>query len=318
MEAPLDPRMKLDDDLRAEVDRIERQIRLFNWIAVGAVTLGVLLAVTAFAWLQPVDEISEAIVAAVGVASAFWALAGLFLLYVSFLGQRVDLVYNRQELRDTREQIEGQRLELARQAEQMEMQGETIGRQAFQGMFFQLLRRLGEMVSTLEVSSVAGEVVDGEAGAVPHVGTGLEAFRILLQALAVSFVEHPDDRLHEGERGAEDARDYLAHVYSEFFDEYGHFVGHYMETLRSTLQLIDQQGTEVDLSRRVYTDILSAQLSVPERVVLFYHCRTGVAHPQLRRLVEKYDLFEPLQPGHLLKEGHFDVLGVPWEPESSA
>jgi hypothetical protein len=317
MAEPLDPRMKLDPDLRGEVERIEGQIRLFNGIAIGSVTLGMVLAGVAFFWLQPVDEISEAIVAAVGVASAFWALAGLFLLYVSFLGQRVDLVYNRQELRDTREQIEGQRIELARQAEQMEMQGETIGRQAFEGMFFQLLRRLGDVVSTLEVSATAWDVVEAsEEGGVPQSGSGVAAFRILLQGLASSFVDHQKDRDPEAMDGPRVlSLEEIATIYENFYGEYGHFVGHYMETLKTTLQLIDQQGHGVDTSRQVYANIVSAQLSVPERALLFYHCRTGEPDEPLRVLVEKYGVLEPVQPDHLLKKSHYDVLKLEEDAE---
>jgi hypothetical protein len=302
MNESADPRMRLNDDLRAEVDRIEGQIRMFNVIAILSVALGMVLAAGAFFWLNPEETVSEAMVASVGVASAFWALAGLFLLYVSFLGQRVDLVYNRQELRDTREQIEGQRLELARQAEQMELQGETIGRQAFEGMFFQLLRRLGDVVSTLEVSV---EVRNDEAKMVPRSGTGVKAFRLLAEALSTCFAEQEN-----GEDGTYTvlASERIASVYGTCYGLYGHYIGHYMATLRTTLQLIDQQAHSIDTSRRVYADIVSAQLSVPERTILFYHCRTGVADEALQHLVEKYSLLEPVQPDQLLQREHYDAL----------
>jgi hypothetical protein len=82
-----------------------------------------------------------------------------------------------------------------------------------------------------------------------------------------------------------------------------------MQSLNTTLQLIDQQGHGVDTSRKVYAAIVSAQVSVPERALLYYHCRTGKADEPLRRLVEKYNLLEPVQPDHLLKPSHHEVLG---------
>lgn len=74
-----------------------------------------------------------------GVSGSFAALAGVFFVFVAFLGQRISIIQqqieiqnNIQELRDTREEIRGQK-------EQLELQNLHFKNQLFESTFFNLL-----------------------------------------------------------------------------------------------------------------------------------------------------------------------------------
>lgn len=75
-----------------------------------------------------------------GTSGTFASFAGLAFVYVGFLGQQLqilmqqeELEMNRQELKDTREEIKGQK-------EQLELQNKHFRIQAFETVFFQLLK----------------------------------------------------------------------------------------------------------------------------------------------------------------------------------
>jgi len=74
-----------------------------------------------------------------GVSGTFAALAGVFLIYVAFLGQRLQIFFqklelemNRQELKETREEIKGQK-------EQLTLQNKQFKIQSFESTFFKLI-----------------------------------------------------------------------------------------------------------------------------------------------------------------------------------
>mgnify|MGYP003717282061 CR=1 FL=1 len=71
-----------------------------------------------------------------GTVASTWSLAGLFFIYVAFLGQqkqmllqKLDLYYNRLEITATRKELEGQK-------EQMIEQNKAIKLQRFENTFF--------------------------------------------------------------------------------------------------------------------------------------------------------------------------------------
>lgn len=74
-----------------------------------------------------------------GVVSSLFALAGLILVYVAFLGQRqqvfyqqIEMIYNKIELDLTRKEMQNQQLE-------MKKQNDTLTVQKFENLFFQLI-----------------------------------------------------------------------------------------------------------------------------------------------------------------------------------
>ena len=83
-----------------------------------------------------------------GVSGTFAALAGVFFVFVAFLGQRISILQqqieiqnNIAELRETREEIRGQK-------EQLELQNKNFENQLFESTFFNLLTNYKNSLSS--------------------------------------------------------------------------------------------------------------------------------------------------------------------------
>jgi hypothetical protein len=74
-----------------------------------------------------------------GVAGTFAALAGVFFVFVAFLGQRVQILLQQQELELNRKELQETRIEIRGQKEQLELQNEQIKLTAFQNVLFNLI-----------------------------------------------------------------------------------------------------------------------------------------------------------------------------------
>lgn len=318
-------KQELDRDLREEYGELETSISVYKWVAIGLGLLGLGLFVGILvAGTVGSDEaggVADLVAAAAAVMAAFWSLAGLFILYVAFLGQRQDLVINQQELRDTREVLDLQREELAGQREQLEAQNETMSRQALEGTFFQLLRTFGEALASIDlvVKEYARPFhIEGERPTSVQVHAGRDAIVLMLTRLNVAmaqqrltgsegFEPRPGKSLAANEHEPLNFLGLRA-AYEDFYGNHEVELSHYFETLRVVLAFLWTKGPDEKDERAVYADVVSAQLSVQERALLYYHCRTGTGSGKLCELVDRFKLLDPVMPGHLLNEDHGRIL----------
>lgn len=73
-----------------------------------------------------------------GVSGTFAALAGIFFIYVAFLGQRLQILFQKQELEMNRQELKETREEIKGQKEQLELQNKQFQIQSFESTFFRL------------------------------------------------------------------------------------------------------------------------------------------------------------------------------------
>ncbi len=90
--------------------------------------------------------------------ASLWALAGLFFIYVGFLGQRLQINYQRIDLIQNRDELELTREELKGQKEQMEEQNKMFNQQQFENFFFNQLSNIREIISYSILSSYTGSI----------------------------------------------------------------------------------------------------------------------------------------------------------------
>jgi len=88
-----------------------------------------------------------------GAVGSLWSLAGLMLIYVAFLGQKLQLLHQNAELED--------------QQNQFQLQQESLKRQNFEAYFFQLLNFQKDITSQLRftrrISAATTKDFDGKA-----------------------------------------------------------------------------------------------------------------------------------------------------------
>lgn len=91
-----------------------------------------------------------------GTVASIWSLAGIILIYIAFLGQKLELLYQKEELQQNRKKLEETRKVMSEQKKEFELQNETLKNQSFENLFFQLIRNYSEIVNSMAINVVDG------------------------------------------------------------------------------------------------------------------------------------------------------------------
>lgn len=95
-----------------------------------------------------------------------------------------------------------------------------------------------------------------------------------------------------------------------FFNKYDYLLGHYFRTLYSIIKFVDKSNLE-DENKKIYTNIVRAQLSEHELGLLFYNCiYLDEAQEKFLPLVKKYQLLKYAHKNLLANPAHRELLGV--------
>lgn len=206
------------------------------------------------------------------INALFSGLAFASLVYTIFL-QRRELALQRQELSLTRTELEGQKLQIS-------AQNDVLRAQNFENTFFQLLKSLNEIVSAVDLR-------DSNYG----VTKGRDCFRIFYRRLGRSY------SVVEKDNPNADKRQLAVLAYERLYVEIQGEIGHYFRTLYNLVKFVHQSGAQ---DKRFYTNLIRAQLSSDELLMLFYNCASSYGREKFKPLIEEYALLKTLPVGHLL------------------
>lgn len=226
---------------------------------------------------------------------------------MAVLLQRKELEYQRAELSATRSELRGQR-------EALEAQILAADRQRFESTFFEMLRLHNEIVGAIVLPRFSDGLSEffkiGERRPPRELAHGRSAFgnplkRALMDVLA--------ENAEESRAGVESTREQIEAsaklirlAYLEFYQMYQADLGHYFRFLYNILKYVDASDRD-DVDKQLYSNLLRAQLSVDELVLLAYNC-FGPGREKFKPLVEKYDLLQNLESSSLLYPSHFKLL----------
>ena len=110
-----------------------------------------------------------------GTVASIWSLAGLFFIYVAFLGQKQQLLNQQLEIMYSQLEVKHTRLELAGQKQEMKEQNETLRQQKFENTFFQLLNLFSSIVNSLDLRKSSSKT--------DVISTGRDCFEIFYKRL---------------------------------------------------------------------------------------------------------------------------------------
>lgn len=190
-----------------------------------------------------------------GVVNAlFSGLAFAGIIYTIFL-QRQELEFQRRELADTREVLEGQKIQLARQA--------------FENAFFQMVSLHNEIVVSLRYlprrAAPGGEK------------RGRDCFASLTHDLHESLNSFS---------GLMETR------YEAFYEADAHKVlGHYF---RNLYQIVKYVANSDVADKKFYTNIVRAQLSTEELILLFWNTFSKFGTEKFKPLILEFEFLEHL------------------------
>ncbi len=125
--------MENNDEFEAQIIEINKQIKTFKTMSWTFIWVGVLVFIIGiFYWFVDKNNFNEVGDFIGGVAGSLWALAGLFFIYIAFLGQKVEIKYQQEDLTLTRE-------ELKETKEVFKQQTKVMINQQLDNTFFNLL-----------------------------------------------------------------------------------------------------------------------------------------------------------------------------------
>jgi len=267
------------------------KIRSLSWLMIGGVVsavliyAGILLALT---W--PISELS---ISSSGVfGDSFGVLTSLFSglafagLIITIVMQRDELALQRQELNLTREELSGQKQE-------MRAQNETLKVQRFENTFFKMLEFLEGCRHDVFYQGFQRPAVEGR-----------DAIKALYDAFTEGFLCNwvPDSSGGQ-KRVFKDECKTLGGVsaeYSNFYVKYGDELGQYYRTLYNLLKLVDR--AEFIDDKTVYTNLVRAQLSRYELLLLFYNCISIFGIEKMAPLIKRYNILKHLESSMLPEE----------------
>jgi hypothetical protein len=218
-----------------------------------------------------------------GTVASVWSLAGLFFIYVAFLGQKQQLLNQQLEIMFSQLEVKYTRLELAGQKKEMATQNATLIQQKFENTFFQLLANHNSIVNSLDIMRTSS------SGNRETYASGRDCF--------VTFY----DRFRGTNRDSN--MTVVLQKYNLFFQKNVADLGHYFRNLYHIIKFIDESEIE---NKKRYTNFVRAQLSSGELALLFYNCLSVFGYDKFKPLVEKYALLKNRDPSLLIDIAHED------------
>ncbi len=178
--------------------------------------------------------------------------------------QRKELKATREELEVTRGEIEGQKLALEDQKNEMEQQ-------SFDNRFFQMLNSFSKLRETI-LSKMYGtynyvNIIFHNLGNNKY--ENIDEFKIVFNGIHTSVPE----------------------------------IRHYHINMYQILKLVDRFYIDDTESGKFYTNIVRAQMSANEQLILLLHAYfvQEIAGNKLKLLVEKYALLEHINPNEVMR-----------------
>jgi len=211
------------------------------------------------------------------INALFSGLAFATLIYTMYL-QRQELQLQREELKLTRQELQGQKLQMA-------TQNDVLRSQNFESTFFQLLRLLNDTVSGIDLHRASGNPRQGR-----------DCFTFFYNNFKNTYTQQPKESPPSSEA------ELIEFAYKKFYHSYQSDVGHYFRTLYNIIKFVHRSDVE---NKSFYTNLVRAQLSSHELLLLFYNCQTTLGREKFKPLVETYALLKTVPKDLVIKPEHF-------------
>ncbi|WP_416438857.1 putative phage abortive infection protein [Phnomibacter sp. MR] len=231
-----------------------------------------------------------------GAVASVWSLAGLFFIYVAFLGQKQQILNQQMEIMYSQLELKYTRLELKGQKEEMITQNKTLKQQRFETSFFQLLNNHSTIVKSM--------IIRHENNRDSVEADGVDCFRIFYSRLSDSIRTRGTGIVVQRLNNLEvvDLNDTLI-GYNMFFEKNQNFLGHYFRNLYQIVKFI--KNSEIE-DKALYIGLIRAQLSSYELALLFYNCLSDYGQVKFYPLIEEFSLLKNLNHGLIFNSEHID------------
>jgi hypothetical protein len=236
-----------------------------------------------------------------GALASVWSLAGLFFIYVAFLGQKQQLLNQQLELNFNHLELKATRLELHGQKQQMVEQNKTLQHQRFENTFFNLLNLHHEIVNGIDLTEARNLKTLGRLGEDVETVTGRDCFVKLYTNFRMIYKEE-QEKLQK--KGAFEAVELINKAYLTFNSRYQSDIAHYFGNLYTICKFIKFADVE---DKKTYSNMVRAQLSSHELLLLFYNCLSDFGKHKFHPIVGEYALLKNMPVQSLLDPNHISL-----------
>lgn len=267
------------------LQKIERSIKYYRIIAFVCISIGFLSIFVIWhqnKYVHPMqwNEVGDFLG---GTMVGMWSLAGLFFIYVAFLGQRLDIQLTKNELQETRK-VHNRHTTL-------------INRQQFDNLFFNLIETYIQIVADLNMDI---EKSFGFVDTYNYINCkGREVFRVAYNERFEPYFDGSNSLT----------------LYESFHNKYGSNFGHYFRFLYRMVDTVNRQNfvQEIDLQFNIseeekndiikdmnfkiqyeYTNIIRSLLSDYELELLFLNMLT-FKNLKFKPLIEKFVILKNIR-----------------------
>jgi len=225
-----------------------------------------------------------------GTVSSIWSLAGLFFIYVAFLGQKQQLLNQQLEIMYSQLEVKYTRLELQGQKKEMKVQNETLKQQKFENTFFQMLNLFHSIVNSIDLKkNLSAEIIS----------TGRDCFEIFYNRFNGYYNVIESGDTWPQRKINEVSMSQTIDCYDKLYKQSKSDLSHYYRTIYHIFKFIDNSNIK---NKKQYASIARAQLSSYEQVMIFYNCLHPNGRDKFKPLIEKYQIFKNIDSSLLLNE----------------
>ncbi|MCW9013518.1 MAG: putative phage abortive infection protein [Gammaproteobacteria bacterium] len=169
--------------------------------------------------------------------------------------------------------------------------------QHFENVLFKMIEIHNSIVSDLDLRKKVNkeDKMDGNSNML--VASGRDCFSMFYKRLKETY----DKNIQQ----MSESESYVSSIYVAFFKEHQQDLGHYFRYLYNIFRFINESGIE---RKQLYTNIVRAQLSDYEILLLFYNCISPNGVNKFKPLVEEFHLLDNLPVDKLLDEDHVKLF----------
>ena len=277
-----------ETDKQQKITGLSKRIRLFTRLAFGLAIAGI-IPLFFIGRLHNFSDWGEYIG---GTTGTLWGFASIIFIYVAFLGQKqqllyqeIEIYYNRLELEETRKEIKGQRAE-------MEEQNKLNRLKRFEDTFFKLYSMLNEVIDNLEIKEektyTIGESLREKVANGPKFRTfvtrGRNCFEKYYGDFSLSYFNHKRQNV------IADIKD--ESIASSFFSENEALI-HYFNIIYQILIFVEKYSSEIEID--YYVSFLKFNLSNYECHLAYYFLKSDLVNQAFINLFGKYQMLQKIE-----------------------
>ena len=208
------------------------------------------------------------------------------LSFLSFIALLITIILQSKELSLSTK-------ELTNSATALKEQNESIKIQIFENTFFQMIGLHNDIVNSIDIT------IQNQTHTIVQ---GRDCFKYLYKNKFVPLYNNEKTLAPESQES-----EIISSSYSIFINNNQSEVGHYFRTLLNTISVVDE--AEI-VNKEKFINIVKAQMSSYEIILLFYNCLYPYGLTQYKPIVEKYSLLENINSSLLISKDHFQLFSL--------